>query len=500
MKKRIVASILALCMAGTLLVGCGGAPSSNVPASDSATEPAAKLEVYTVSFGANNDDLQKVNDAVNDYIRPLINVEVNLNVLSYGTYLNQVNLMMSGNDPVDLLMSTGGLTRTLANQGALLPLDDLLAEYGTGIINVFDAQVLEAGRLDGELYSVPTNRDMARSVEYFYSKEMNEKYQLGLENAKSMDDLDACFAKLKEVAPEITPITGSNAAASASTNLYNWEQISSNYAVLLYDESDELKVSNLYESETYRDLIDKMRSWYKAGYIYEEIDTSTVSGVDLFNTGKYLGFIANGNPTAAYNQSQAMGTPMGCVQLVAPYMSTGTVQTATWTIPHNSSNPEAAMKFLNLMYTDPTLVNLLCYGIEEEHYVVTDAENDIIDYPEGVTAATKTYDNSLAWTWGNMLIGHRWNGDVAHQEMIDFNNNAIHSKALGFVFDSSAVQNEITACSNVVARYAVGLEWGKLDPETTLPTFQKELHDAGIDAIIEEAQSQLDAWAADHTA
>lgn len=511
MKKRILALVLSVCILICVLAGCGGAPGST-PSSGSAASvgtastgtdnqgPLAQLEVYAVSFGANNDDLQKVNDAINDYIRPLINAEVHLNILSFSSYLNQVNLLMAGTDPVDLLMSAGGLTRTLANQGALRPLDDLLAQYGSGIADTFDSQVMDAGRLNGQLYAVPTNRDMARSVVYFYSQEMNEKYDLGLENATNLEELEACFAKLKEVAPDITPITGSNAATSAPTNLFNWEQLSSNYAVLLYDETDELTAANLYESQTYRDFVDRMRRWYQSGYIYEEIDTSTVSGVDLFNTGKYLGYIANGNPTADYNQSQTMGTPMASVELVPPYMSTATVQTATWTIPHNSQNPEVAMKFLNLMYTDPTLVNLLCYGIEGEHYVVTDAAEDIIDYPEGITASTKKYDNSLAWTWGNMLIGHRWNGDVPHQEMIDFNEGAIHSKALGFVFDSAAVQNEITACSNVVARYAVGLEWGKLDPETVLPEFQKELHDAGIDTIITEAQTQLDAWAESNAA
>ncbi len=500
-KKRIFALALSACMLACVLAGCGGTPSS-APASGASPasgagsqEPPAQLELYTVAFGANNDDLQKVNDAVNDYIRPLINAEVHLNILSFSSYLNQVNLMMSGNEPVDLLMSTGGLTRNLANQGALRPLDDLLAQYGQNITGVIDAQAMDCGRYNGELYAIPTNREMAKSVVYFYSKDMNEKYGLGLENAKSLEELEACFAKLKEVAPEITPITGSNAATNAPLNLFNWEQLSSNYAVMLYDETDSLTVANLYESQTYRNFVDMMRRWYQAGYIYEEIDTSTVSGVDQFKTGRYLGFIANGNPNAANSQSQSMGTEMGEVEMVPPYMSTATVQTATWTIPHNSQNPEAAMKFLNLMYTDPTLVNLLCYGIEGEHYVVTDQANDIIDYPEGITAATKKYDNSLAWTWGNMLIGHRWNGNVPNQEMIDFNKAAIQSKALGFVFDTNAVQNEITACSNVVARYAVGLEWGKLDPDATLPAFQKELHDAGIDAIIAEAQKQLDAWA-----
>ena len=38
---------------------------------------------------------------------------------------------------------------------------------------------------------------------------------------------------------------------------------------------------------------------------------------------------------------------------------------------------------------------------------------------------------------------------------------------------------------------------GALDPEETLPKFNQELKDAGIDVIIENKQAQLDAWLAE---
>ena len=69
--------------------------------------------------------------------------------------------------------------------------------------------------------------------------------------------------------------------------------------------------------------------------------------------------------------------------------------------------------------------------------------------------------------------------------------------AFGFSFDATQVAKEITACTNVVNKYHKALVCGALDPETTLPQFNSELKDAGIDAIIEEKQAQLDAWLAE---
>ena len=65
---------------------------------------------------------------------------------------------------------------------------------------------------------------------------------------------------------------------------------------------------------------------------------------------------------------------------------------------------------------------------------------------------------------------------------------------------SPLTPREIAACTNVVNKYHKALVCGALDPETTLPQFNQELKDAGIDVIIEEKQAQLDAWLAEQQA
>ena len=41
-----------------------------------------------------------------------------------------------------------------------------------------------------------------------------------------------------------------------------------------------------------------------------------------------------------------------------------------------------------------------------------------------------------------------------------------------------------------------GLRWGELNPDETIPTFIAELEASGINTIIEECQTQLDAYLA----
>ena len=178
-------------------------------------------------------------------------------------------------------------------------------------------------------------------------------------------------------------------------------------------------------------------------------------------------------------------------------MTTSSISTAAWMVSRNTVDVNRSMQFMNLMWSDPTVFNLLSYGVEGEDYVFVDESKSVIDFPEGVTAATSQYDNQLGWMWGNRFIGHIWNGDneTIWQDLDSFNKSSHVSKASGFTFDSSNVQNEITACNNVIDKYAYGLECGAVDPDEMIPVFLKELESNGINTVIEEKQKQLDAWA-----
>ena len=147
---------------------------------------------------------------------------------------------------------------------------------------------------------------------------------------------------------------------------------------------------------------------------------------------------------------------------------------------------------------NPELSNLLINGLEGTHYVKNEA-NGVLTYPEGVDASNTTY-SSVAWVWPNELITIPWEADGADiwEQTDAFNQSAKDSYCLGFVWDNSKVLNEITACNNVTAKYANALMCGSLDPDTALPKMIQELKEAGVDAIIQEKQAQVDKWVAEN--
>lgn len=157
------------------------------------------------------------------------------------------------------------------------------------------------------------------------------------------------------------------------------------------------------------------------------------------------------------------------------------------------------MKFLNEMYTNADVVNLLDWGIEGVHYEVQD--DGTVDYPEGVDANTTTYGLNMDWYFGNQFLSYIWGygRDTTIYERLEANNkSADYSPAMGFSYDSTTVSTELAALANVYDQYMPGLSCGSLDPETELPKFLSALEDAGIQVVIDEKQAQLDEWFAEN--
>ncbi|WP_259391529.1 DUF3502 domain-containing protein [Paenibacillus sp. 1011MAR3C5] len=127
---------------------------------------------------------------------------------------------------------------------------------------------------------------------------------------------------------------------------------------------------------------------------------------------------------------------------------------------------------------------------------VSGEADHIISYPAGQDATTIGF-NMLGWMFGNQFLSYVMQNDDPDiwKKTAEFNSASKPSKALGFVFDASAVKTEVAAVSNVVTQYKLPLETGSVDPDKLLPEFISKLKSAGMDKIIAEKQKQLDEWA-----
>ena len=143
-------------------------------------------------------------------------------------------------------------------------------------------------------------------------------------------------------------------------------------------------------------------------------------------------------------------------------------------------------------------MNLLNWGEQDKDYVIEDADNGIINFPEGITSDNAGYNLNLGWELPNQFIAYKWTGSDPQlwEKMEEFNGSAKNSKAVGFLFDSSNYSSEIAALSNIVKQYSGALYSGSGDPDELIPELLEALDDAGINEVIQAKQEQLDAFLA----
>jgi len=477
-----------------LLSACSSIKESSTNESSGSGENLP--EVNVVFFAASvPKDIKLVQDEINKISKVKIKAKVKLTPINIGNYVQQMNLMLSSNEKADLMLVTSffGYTSQVA-KGQLLPLDDLVDKYGQDIKKVMDPDYLNAAKVSGKMYAVPTLRDMAGAPGINMRKDLVDKYHINVSNIKTLDDVESILKTIKENEQGVTPIVPFQPGAQP-TVVYNWFDPLGDSMGVLPNYDNNLKVVDLYETDEYGQFVKEMRKWYEEGLTLKNATTNVDPGTALVKSNAGFSYFSPQKPGIALQESQNTNMPMVTTSLLKPVTTTSAVTTMMWGIPQSSKVPEAAMKFLNLMYADKDIVNLLSWGIEGKHY--EKVSDNVIKYPDGVYAGNNGYNLNMSFAMGNSFLSYVFEGNDPNlwNQTAEFNKNAIKSKALGFNFDSSPVKTEVTAVSNVVSKYALGLEYGILDPDKSLPEFIKGLKAAGIDKIIAEKQKQLDKWA-----
>ena len=445
-------------------------------------------------------DYQKVIDKVNEILIRDANCKiVDTVALNIGNYRDQLTLMLSGNEHLDTFVAHYANFASYAARGQIIEMDDILAEYGQGVIDTLGEQNLSAGKIGGKQYGLTTIRDLATTRGFVFRQDVLEEIGVDFEkydwkNHATYDEIHDILTLIKEKTNYV-PLVPSSANQKLYETLADYDALGDSFGVIMnYGKGTE--VVNLFATEEYMNFCKMMHQWYNEGLILLDAVTNQDGYADIIKSGRGASYTTNLKPGFDLKTSMKMVMPMKSIPTIDIYTTTTIVQTAQWVIARNSEHPEAAMRFLNKMYTDPEVANLLAWGIEGEHYQFIDKEKGIIGYPDGVDAKTIGYNLNLGWVFGNQFLDYIWTGDspTLWEETANFNETAQASDAFGFSYDATPVKTEIAAVTNVCNEYRVALEFGVVDPEVGIPEFLQKLEAAGIQRIVDEKQRQLNEY------
>ena len=490
---------------------------SGVVAFASAEEALEPVTLTIMFHGSNVTDDSAVMEKVNAYLAEKINAQLDVIWGTWGDFDESATMSLNAGDPIDMYFTCSWSQNeynTYAKKGMYVRLDDpennLIEKYAPDLWATLPPVLTEGATIEGSdglgVYAVPGYKDIATQNCWDVNVDLLEKYGYTLDDIKNTDyygfgdilktvkegEGDSFYPLLVEGMVLERMVTNSIIVAgdSGSTNLLSYYINPADTAELgAYGNV----MLNKFATDEYKKFVEKTREYYLAGYIDPALavaETANDVRVNKQLTGQYL--IGTQSYALGYElqASQERNIHVEMVPVTPPYVDTTSSQGAMVAISTASENPDRAMMVLNLLNTDPTLMTLLNYGVEGVHYTLTD----------GMVTFTDKRADFQPWTNGmgnvTLLPPTAAQGADFWTAFKAYYGEAHKIPIIGFTFDSSSVQVEMSALANVAAEYALALDTGAVDPAEKLPEFLQKLDAAGMQKYLDTANTQLTAYLA----
>ncbi|MCI8895274.1 MAG: ABC transporter substrate-binding protein [Lachnospiraceae bacterium] len=519
-REKVLSGLLTAAMCLSLLAGCGGGNQDSKPSDNQGgnsqqeegnsgeinfDEEPYEIVLENLTLGEDIPDLEKIEEAVNEISVPAINCKLKILNIHIGDHVTKMSLMATGGEKVDIV--TAGRTYAYPNMvadGLLLPLNDLLEERGQGIMEK-GAMALEGNKIDGKIYAVPGELYVYGSTGIIYNKDMADKYNITVPKMPTAEDIEKIAEQLHEADPNVYFMTKGTGEFDVMYNQFypNIQVFGQNCMYgAMYKDDPEFKIFNFLKSEEYKEYLHKNRDWYEKGWVPSDSMVSGINARDVFKMQQSFCEFGTTSPIQLGNLQSSYDFTLGMENMREPERSTESGRENGWGIFVNCERPDKAMDFLNLMYTNEEVINLLTNGIEGIHY--EKVSDRIIKYPEGVNDGNIGYKKDFS-NFGDVLMAYY--KEPVTEESIDecfaINEAAESSPLLGFSFDTTKVSTQISNVTNAIAEFmpplVVGIyEHDEIDIQ--LEKMNQALDAAGIEEIIAEHQRQLDEWRANKDA
>lgn len=448
--RRLLVLLLAVCL---LLAGCEAMPSGQE------TGGQQEYNILVLAFICDVRDQEKVEDVqarINAILEERLGIYVRFLTFPFINYSEEMLKTLAGTDQVDVMLCMGSYVENWLC-GNLLPLNDLLAQHGQGVVKTVEEDVIQSCAVNSVVYGIPNVRSYAITTDtYYLNTAVLERNGFCADEIHTPEDLERVFSVVHENEPDAV-ILSTNLQSIAVNRRYLNPQTP---LVSVLDEETDHYI-NYFATEEYRSLLLQIRRWYQKGYVGLYSETGRIKPVP----GEVFALVRCGKPGAEQEVSQMFGQPYQEVGFGSDIILQGTYTAITYTVTKNTVSAEQSMLLLNEMYQNAELNELLS-------------------------------EVMASWLLPNLFlteVGEGYPDDLWEQTQ-RFNREAERTRDVGFVFDPTTVMREYLEVCEVYERYRPILEDGIVEPDEGLARMLAELEAAGIENLLAEQNRQYAAW------
>ena len=451
-----------------------------------------KIVWYT--FGTKQADHDKVVAAVNEKLKEKLGVELDYKVIEGSAYEQKINLAVSAGEVFDICFTANWMNNFNNNaaKGAYLEItDELLQNNAPSLRGKYPDFFFDGGLYDGKLYAIPNYQMLALPAGVSLRQEFVDKYNFDINSVKELKDIEPFLAAVKEGEPNIFPLN----PRGIDPFWFKFAQISSQQTITFDKADDSLTVLARCETPYAMELLEFWADWYDKGYIRKDLLTSKDDTDNDIINNKYAVLTGGIKPGGDGDNKLKTGKDYKGLPVAEAEINTNVSVSTMLAISKTTSDPDMAMKFIDLLHTDKEIYNMLLFGLQDEHYTVKSEDPTVVEVP---TDSKYSMSATNGWTFGSQFNAFYRTDQTpgAWEESDAMNRSTPLSKIYGFTFVTDSVKTQIAQASAVYDEYDPERIYARTGWKEAYNEYVQKTKAAGVDDIVKEAQKQLDEWKA----
>ncbi|OPA80941.1 ABC transporter substrate-binding protein [Paenibacillus selenitireducens] len=371
----------------TSLVACSSTGTPGASSITPASKPSAEVSKATTEPKSDLKTLQiwQKDDyntyPVAKYLEQKTGYKVQYDMLPQDKPEDKLNILIASGEPYDAITIYGStdfkaLYSDYAKKGALIELGPLIDKFGPNIKAVIDPEALEAAKVDGKLYAIPTKSISNVNTSLYIRQDWLEK--VNMKSPTTLDELTAVLKAFKEKDPggngdKNIPLTVKGEAPFI-------DNIAGAFGIPNFWNNVNGKMTPRILDPAYPEYVNYVADLFKQGLLDKEYAANKdATAKEKFTSGKAGMILLNWSDVPTIADALTKNIPTAKASYISALKGEdGKAGLAAFRgfdrltfIPKASKHPEDAMKWINAKLEKETFINMTI-GEENKHYTLKD--------------------------------------------------------------------------------------------------------------------------------
>lgn len=507
MKKNIWVKLLCIClcicMCTGILAACGGQSDTNEAGNNavSSTTPAEKVEkpskpveLRLAMFGdAGARNMEFWENEFNAKIKEELNITIEVDYFPWGDGYNTVQTMAASGEAFGFMWHPKQMANSI-QRGYLAELDmQKINELMPDLLNARQGLDFASCSYQGKVYAIPTGAQpwSAPLDNFWIRNDILNQVGWDYTQIETLEDLEEALAAVHEKFPDMV-IGNSGFRAYTSTYCTDGSIIKNdmgNFWTVDESDPDSDEVISFLETELFAEVCRQAERWQELGFYNENYLDASYSTTQ-WNAGNCV--LRNGAASRLIDHELAGVEGADVRQLVLNNNPKIMYQNFDWAWAVSSAAQDQAedyMRLFNWIYSSHDNFMFCMYGVEGVDWEYAEDGKTV----NLLTSDTFFYD----WMHNTTAYMDTTAYDPADlEEYLHWDDDAITSKTVGFVFDNSNVKAEEAALNAIYTEFIPRYQWGFESYDESFAEVLEMLKDAGLDTYLAEVQRQFSEFMA----